>query len=1066
MPDQSVDQLLEHARGLLASLKKEGQQALTLPAPFAEMVAAGKVTLIIADKQMDIAERDLLLADSEAIYGEVRLKRGKPISLAEFRKRQKEHRIPDEERKSAWPTARRLFAFQVESVKACGKPYKRPKKPKQRSKEQARKAFEAVMKGKRRPTAPQLTKLREGEADISVFAELCAVAPALAKAAEKHAQTTIELMEPGDEAGDILFNVAPMAELLGEEFGTLAKAVGADASEGPGDECNAFVLAGETLEALQLAEKLLPEKSRQMALTKAGIEVMEALLELEPDFQEASRCPTELMKYEMTTGDVPTAHQPNPPPPKEPQAPKECVCPNCGHKEKLEVGDMCSGKKCPECGTPMKRNTEGLAKSDEMLLARLDDLDSTMINPGWIKNTPPEKYEALATDQLIALKAMLMCMLRPDEQDEQLAAIGVLAGYEGFDEGGFPMDVEAADVKKALGYIKNELAKRDIPDDAGLEAIGVQDTEYETQFVDKAVWSTAYVNTLPDSAFLYIAPGGKKDGEGKTVPRSLRYFPVRDDKGKLDLPHLRNAIARIPQSNAPGLTADKKSQLQDKARRMLAEATQKGEREELDSAIIELGGTGELEIMDLTKAANAFVQFTGAERVMPAVFQLHFRGKAAHGDLRIKVADHLVGYTLALQQAGKVSTLADMKAAKGLLKQFGISGSAWNKSMVAPAGVFAALKNPHPAAWLKVHNRQFEPGEVGATAKGPGFMFTVAKPRVTRGFAGEDYHEYFCEKADGFQGRLVFAKVLRKDAEGGSPMEDGRKPGSVFWKAMFTDDLLPYVVSARAVHKGQIGPKGWSLLPPQLKAVVPANRRYWQAEDEKERKQIRRALVKERFFTRQNIKMVDGELRKVKAKYYLYHPEQEADVGKREEIERAVCSVLPAPPTASQDNGGEDTSQEKTTGLQDFVTELKKAEASVRAYIRKASVRVFKYHTVDGVDGEEERYIMGEVLVPDDEDTQGDEYDENDVRKAAHFFAEHGFFAVGLMHERTLARSKIRVLESYLAPVDMTIEGRDVKKGTWLMAARVLDDDLWQAVKDGRLTGWSIEGTAIVEEIS
>lgn len=109
---------------------------------------------------------------------------------------------------------------------------------------------------------------------------------------------------------------------------------------------------------------------------------------------------------------------------------------------------------------------------------------------------------------------------------------------------------------------------------------------------------------------------------------------------------------------------------------------------------------------------------------------------------------------------------------------------------------------------------------------------------------------------------------------------------------------------------------------------------------------------------------------------------------------------------------------------------------------------------------------MGEVLVPDDTDTQGDEYDEGDVRKAAHFFAEHGFFAVGLMHERTLARSKIRVLESYLAPIDMTVEGRDVKKGTWLLAARVVDDDLWQAVKDGSLTGWSIEGTAIAEEIS
>lgn len=64
-----------------------------------------------------------------------------------------------------------------------------------------------------------------------------------------------------------------------------------------------------------------------------------------------------------------------------------------------------------------------------------------------------------------------------------------------------------------------------------------------------AEWDTAYVNDLPDSAFAYIAPGGDKDAEGRTVPRSLRYFPHHDDGGALDLPHLRNALARGPQSD-------------------------------------------------------------------------------------------------------------------------------------------------------------------------------------------------------------------------------------------------------------------------------------------------------------------------------------------------------------------------------------------------------------------------------------------------------------------------------------------------------------------------------------
>lgn len=86
-------------------------------------------------------------------------------------------------------------------------------------------------------------------------------------------------------------------------------------------------------------------------------------------------------------------------------------------------------------------------------------------------------------------------------------------------------------------------------------------------FSDKAVWSTAVVNNLPDSAFLHILPGGKKDSEGKTVPRDLRMFPYRGPNGEIDLPHLRNAIARIPQSNR--IDDATKASLQARARKLL-----------------------------------------------------------------------------------------------------------------------------------------------------------------------------------------------------------------------------------------------------------------------------------------------------------------------------------------------------------------------------------------------------------------------------------------------------------------------------------------------------------------
>ena len=91
-------------------------------------------------------------------------------------------------------------------------------------------------------------------------------------------------------------------------------------------------------------------------------------------------------------------------------------------------------------------------------------------------------------------------------------------------------------------------------------------------YASAAVWSTSYKNNLPDSAFLYIEPGGKKDEDGKTAPRSLRHFPYKDSTGKIDIIHLRNAIARIPTASIPkGL----KKPLQDKARRLLKDSNKR-----------------------------------------------------------------------------------------------------------------------------------------------------------------------------------------------------------------------------------------------------------------------------------------------------------------------------------------------------------------------------------------------------------------------------------------------------------------------------------------------------------
>lgn len=65
---------------------------------------------------------------------------------------------------------------------------------------------------------------------------------------------------------------------------------------------------------------------------------------------------------------------------------------------------------------------------------------------------------------------------------------------------------------------------------------------YANEPMMKAALTAASINDLPDSDFAYIEPGGTKDDSGRTVPRSLRHFPIHDEA------HVRNAMARMSQS--------------------------------------------------------------------------------------------------------------------------------------------------------------------------------------------------------------------------------------------------------------------------------------------------------------------------------------------------------------------------------------------------------------------------------------------------------------------------------------------------------------------------------------
>lgn len=106
---------------------------------------------------------------------------------------------------------------------------------------------------------------------------------------------------------------------------------------------------------------------------------------------------------------------------------------------------------------------------------------------------------------------------------------------------------------------------------------------------------------------------------------------------------------------------------------------------------------------------------------------------------------------------------------------------------------------------------------------------------------------------------------------------------------------------------------------------------------------------------------------------------------------------------------------------------------------------------------EEERFVYGIVLQPDIVDAQGDSVSKEEIAKASHSFMEN-CQKIGLQHNVIVPQ--IKIWESYLAPVDMTIAGQPVSKGSWVLGVHVNDDGIWEQVRKGELTGFSIKGFA------
>lgn len=171
----------------------------------------------------------------------------------------------------------------------------------------------------------------------------------------------------------------------------------------------------------------------------------------------------------------------------------------------------------------------------------------------------------------------------------------------------------------------------------------------------------------------------------------------------------------------------------------------------------------------------------------------------------------------------------------------------------------------------------------------------------------------------------------------------------------------------------------------------------------------------------------------------------------------------------AKDKWSKEQAQEWLDALEDVAkgaVDAVKTHAFSSVQKMNRSVRFLK------VENEEERFVLGVVLEPNDgedgaaldPDTQGDVYSLEDIKKAQREWTAN-IQQFGEMHE-TDANVKIQLAESYIAPIDMEFEtGETVAKGAWMLGAIIKDDDMWDKVKKGEFTGWSVGGYARREDV-
>lgn len=112
---------------------------------------------------------------------------------------------------------------------------------------------------------------------------------------------------------------------------------------------------------------------------------------------------------------------------------------------------------------------------------------------------------------------------------------------------------------------------------------------------------------------------------------------------------------------------------------------------------------------------------------------------------------------------------------------------------------------------------------------------------------------------------------------------------------------------------------------------------------------------------------------------------------------------------------------------------------------------------------DEQRIAISIVYEPDILDSDGEFMDSAAIEKSAHNFMAK-YRNIDIEHNFQKA-DDVYIVESYIAPCDYQLGDQLIRKGSWVMATKFDNKDLWNKVKDGTFNGYSMGGTANYEDV-